>query len=56
MVERKSTLKEASDVVKSKKDLHEMLMRNGYYLPKRTSSVCTLKFYNGIIDGTHFCP
>jgi hypothetical protein len=36
----------AKEVIHSKKDLHEALIRNGYRVPELKSKICTWQFLN----------
>ena len=50
------SLAELSDAVRDKKDLYELALRNGFYLPKRTSSVITEEYLMEVLKGSCWCP
>ena len=42
--------------VKTKAELHEAMVRNGYYMPSYKSSLITISWMKGIRKGTIWCP
>ena len=42
--------------VKTKAELHEAMVRNGYYMPSYKSSIITISWMKGIRSGTVWCP
>lgn len=42
--------------VKSKADLYEALVRNGYFLPKYKSSMISEHYLVNVMDKTYWCP
>jgi hypothetical protein len=42
--------------VKTKAELHEAMVRNGYYMPSYKSSIVTISWMKGIRKGTVWCP
>ena len=48
--------KQFAQKVKSKADLYEALVRNGYYLPKRKSSMISEHYLVNVMDKTYWCP
>ena len=50
------TVKDFNKKVQSKADLHEALVRNGYYPPKLKSSMATEAYLIGVMDATYYCP
>ena len=42
--------------VKTKAELHEAMVRNGYYMPSYKSSIVTISWMKGIRSGTVWCP
>lgn len=42
--------------VKDKRDLYELAIRNGYYLPKYTSGAITEDYLVGVLQGRCWCP
>ena len=49
------SVKEFALKVRSKKDLYEALLRNGYYLPKYKSNMCSEHYLVNVMDGTYSC-
>jgi len=49
------SVKAFAQKVKSKKDLYEALLRNGYYLPKLKSTMCSEHYLVNVMDGTYSC-
>jgi hypothetical protein len=45
-----------SDVVRDKRDLYELAVRNGFYLPKRTSKAVTEEYLLEVLKGSCWCP
>jgi hypothetical protein len=50
------SVKEFALKVKSKKDLYEALVRNGYYPPKLKSNMVSEHYLVNVMDGTYYCP
>ena len=50
------SVKEFALKVKSKKDLYEALVRNGYYPPKIKSNMVSEHYLVNVMDGTYYCP
>ena len=48
-------ISEAMCYIRSKKDLHEACVRNGYLTPPLRDSMCSKKFLLGIKDGKYWC-
>jgi hypothetical protein len=43
-------------VIGSREDLWEACFRNGYVLPKITSSICTEDYLTRVMEGKVYCP
>ena len=50
------SVKDVADKIKSKADLYEAALRNGFFLPKFKSSVVTEDYIYGVLTGTVLCP
>ena len=51
----KTTVSHFSSVVKNLENLHEVLIRNGYYLPKFTSSIINEDYLMQVANGEIWC-
>ena len=49
------TVSELSKKIRDKKDLYEVCIRNGYYLPSIKSNMVTEAYMLNVIQGTYFC-
>ena len=47
---------EARKLVACPDDYHEALIRNGYYMPRLSSSLCTNTYMVKVRDGEIWCP
>ena len=45
-----------SKFVRSHKQLHEAMSRDGWRLPAVSSALCTLEFLDKVRDGIVYCP
>jgi len=52
----KLTVEEYSKYFRNKKDLHEHLLRCGFYLPKQKEKVCTEEWLMNVVKGQAWCP
>ncbi len=50
------TVKDFAAKVKSKKDLYEVVQRNGYHLPSLKSTLVTENYLINVMDGSYWCP
>ena len=50
------SVKDVADKIKSKADLYEAALRNGYFLPKFKCSIITEDYIYGVLTGTVLCP
>ena len=50
------SVKAFAQKVKSKKDLYEALVRNGWYPPKLKSTMVSEHYLVNVMDGTYYCP
>ena len=50
------SVRDVADKIKSKADLYEAALRNGYFLPKIKCSIITEEYMYGILTGTVLCP
>ena len=50
------SVKAFAQKVRSKADLYEALVRNGYYLPKLKSSMVSEHYLVNVMDKTYWCP
>jgi len=50
------TLTAFRKLIQSRGDLWEAANRNGYVLPKLTSSICTEEYLRKVISGEYYCP
>ena len=50
------SVRDVADKIKSKADLYEAALRNGYFLPKIKCSIITEEYIYGILTGTVLCP
>lgn len=48
--------KELQKLIQGKADLYDAVVRNGYYLPKRKSSIITEEYLEGVIYKRYACP
>ena len=49
------TTKQFSALVLDKKDLYELALRNGYYLPAFKSGFCTEDYLINVVKGGYWC-
>lgn len=49
------TVKQFTEKIKSKSDLYDALIRNGYFMPSKKSSLVTEAYMIGIMEGKVFC-
>ena len=42
--------------VRSRDDYWRAMVLNGYYMPNEKSSICTLKWMEGVRRGIYWCP
>lgn len=52
----KFSVEEISKFIRSKSDLYEACLRNGFYLPKKSSQIVNEVFLLGVLRGTCWCP
>ncbi len=50
------TMKVYKKYIISKEDLYEATFRNGWVLPKSTSSIVTEEYLHTVAQGTTYCP
>lgn len=50
------TVKKFTEKIKCKGDLYEALIRNGYFLPSKKSSISRETYLIGIMTGKVYCP
>ena len=50
------SIEKAQKAVKSRADMHEALIRNGYLIPSKNSTIFTQQFYSEVRAQTVFCP
>lgn len=50
------SLQHASEVVKTKRDFHEALDRNGFNVPPIKSGGCTVDYLQKLRSGEYWCP
>ena len=50
------TFEKAASVVQTSKDFHQALQRNGYFVPKFETRICTEAFMLGIRNQKIFVP
>ena len=48
--------KESIEHFQSKSELYEAAIRNGWYLPKRKSSIVSEEYITEVICGKYYCP
>ena len=50
------TVNEFSKFVMDKNDLYELVLRNGYYLPKLSCGMCTEEYILNVLHAKYWCP
>jgi hypothetical protein len=49
-------LNHALHIARGKDETYEIMQRNGFYLPKKSSALCTLEYLRGVIMGSYQVP
>lgn len=49
-------IKEALDVARGKDEQYEVLQRNKFYMPKKSSALCTLEYIRGVTMNKYWVP
>jgi hypothetical protein len=49
-------LSKALSVARGKEEMYEVMMRNGMYLPKKTTALVTTDYLRGILQGVIWVP